>query len=869
MYFRSFQSRRMARGNVGRFALAALAAVSLSSCDRSEVSAPNPVQIQRDFDHLAFRVRVDVEQGTVTVLRPNAFASANVMASPIKDAPTTSSIISTDGIELTTENFRRFNFGGTSIVRFDMTITNKFNTVDLVTPTWPAPPAGVQGILLFPYRAVATGGDLRRSVDASADWNGTGGSSGAPHNFFNATDCQRDDDCFRWEAFPAPLGAGRFTAPQTVGFTFDSRVTSFDAYLILAADLADQAPRPAGTIAGVVTSPERGPLGTVGISVEAGNFSGATNAAGEYTITGVSSGPRTVSLTRIPSGCTMPASQSIRLERETGQTVNFSMTCTPIQLTANAGADRDVGRGAPVTLDGSGSVETSDDPVTLTWTQVSGPDVTGGVGYLTGTSPTFTAPADVSSVEFDLRLSDGFTTGAADRVQVNVQEDPGNAVFVSVDGRDFNSGTRESPYLTINAAINAAAERNADVYVSAGTYSTPGFSIGIALRSGVSIYGGFAPGTWVRDRAAHVTRVTNQFRVVAGVDVHDLTIDGFHFESGTSSFFSASSQGIWLHSSSNVVISHNVIRAGAGSPGLHGSNGPDGPTGANGAGGGPGSDDEQSNSNFGGAGGFGGSLGLSGGNGGRGGAEGDHDGARGNPGVGVFAGAGGAGGFGGSTGGRGGDGGTGGPGFNGSNGVAFAASIAQYTDDNWQPRSAQSGQRGQAGSGGGGGGGGGGQGCTFCDDGSGNGGGGGGAGGIGGSGGQGGLSGGGSFAIYLWATDAIVIADNEISTSNGGIGGRGGIGGFGGQGGAGGPGNTLDSDEVGAGGNGGNGGRGGNGGIGAGGNGGPSIAIVQGGVVTQATLIRNTISVGNGGAPGPSAGMPGFAGEAAEMKIIP
>src|SRR5947208_2502044 len=71
---------------------------------------------------------------------------------------------------------------------------------------------------------------------------------------------------------------------------------------------------------------------------------------------------------------------------------------------ADAGVDQDVDRGSAVVLDGSGSAGTG--ALTYTWTQRSGPDVTGGTGTLSGATPQFAAPSRVSTLEFDLVVAD-------------------------------------------------------------------------------------------------------------------------------------------------------------------------------------------------------------------------------------------------------------------------------------------------------------------------------------------------------------------------------------------------------------------------------------------------------------------------------
>jgi hypothetical protein len=104
-------------------------------------------------------------------------------------------------------------------------------------------------------------------------------------------------------------------------------------------------------------------------------------------------------------------------------------------LSAHAGQDQDVAVSSVVRLDGTGSMSTG---VTLTWTQLSGPPV----GTLSGATPTFTAPADVSTLVFELAVS---------------------------RGNDANPGSRAQPFASVQAAINAAhaADRRGDVSLAA------------------------------------------------------------------------------------------------------------------------------------------------------------------------------------------------------------------------------------------------------------------------------------------------------------------------------------------------------------------------------------------------------------------
>ena len=91
-----------------------------------------------------------------------------------------------------------------------------------------------------------------------------------------------------------------------------------------------------------------------------------------------------------------------------------SMNNPPV---ANAGPDQLVTGGSVVTLNGSGSSDINNDPITYAWTQISGPAVT-----LTGSNtayPTFATSRANATLVFELKVSDGggFTT---DQVQVQV-----------------------------------------------------------------------------------------------------------------------------------------------------------------------------------------------------------------------------------------------------------------------------------------------------------------------------------------------------------------------------------------------------------------------------------------------------------------
>ena len=531
--------------------------------------------------------------------------------------------------------------------------------------------------------------------------------------------------------------------------------------------------------------------------------------------------------------------------------------------TADAGADQEVSAGDTVTLDGSGSVDPDGDDLEYTWTQIHGPSI--GSGTLTGANPTFTAPSEVCTLAYDLRVDDGAGYSFADRVWIFVMHKGGGGIYVAVGGDDTHEGTRTSPRKTIQAGIDAASAAGGDVYVSAGVYNES-----ITLANGVSIYGGFDPSAWVRDSfnpsytPLFTCAIQGGTLAVDGNGISDAVIEGLTITSSDAITPGGGSYGMRLVYSA-VTLRHCTITAGNGAPGVNGANGANGLSGENGVAGQDGAKDNARNGN----GGRGGN-GYGGGNGGRGGDGGysSTDGENGENGyVGLYGGSAGTGGSGGDWGsylfggGENGDPGT--IGSNGSNGTYGACGSSGLLHNNlWVSSPGIDGADGTPGNGGGGGGGGGGQ-VTTATDGTGNGGGGGGGGGEGGHGGHGGQGGGGSFGLFIIESN-ITIENCTIRSGNGGSGGAGGTGGTSGPGGAGGAGAVYGNDEIGEGGNGGAGGNGGSGGHGGGGAGGPSFSICKYGWFS--TIIpRDTILIhGSGGAGGASAGNAGQAGEAGQ-----
>ena len=308
-------------------------------------------------------------------------------------------------------------------------------------------------------------------------------------------------------------------------------------------------------------------------------------------------------------------------------------------------------RGDLVALNASGSTDPDGDPLTYAWTQVSGPDVTGGIGRFVGATPTFVAPPEVSTLFFDLTVNDGHGESPADSIQINVFEPTGFKIFVDRNsGSDeVGDGSREMPYASIVYAVGSINGPNQDIHVMAlegdDAYTE---TRTISLPVTTSLYGGYGPG-WVRDVANTKTRVlgapiairigpVNEEAWVSGFDVSaaDATESGqdsvtLLADSGSTTLYiehnmlaagsagagtkegiqAGTSYGIIVSGVSDVEIRHNAVTAGSGGAGATGSAGTGGADAKSDGGNGSGA--------TGGSGGTGAVAGIGGGAGGKGG----------------------------------------------------------------------------------------------------------------------------------------------------------------------------------------------------------------------------------------------------------
>lgn len=423
-------------------------------------------------------------------------------------------------------------------------------------------------------------------------------------------------------------------------------------------------------------------------------------------------------------------------------------------------------------------------------------------------------------------------------------------IFVSSSkGNDANPGTKASPVKTLAQAETLAKLGKPRVYACAETFAEQ-----LTLRSGVSLFGGIDCTAWkVTGKSTIAAPISPAIigKSIANVRIERFDVRAPNATSGQSSI------GALFDTATAIVFVDSVIHAGlggAGAPGAPGSNGVVGNVGGNGP-------DAVTFIGCSGKVSVGGAPGMNQ----RPGGKGSDLQCYAFPTPGVDAPGAGA------TCGKAGvvtattcsNAPAGCDGGKGANGVA-GSSLGVISAMGYTPAtSGMSGASGTVGTGGGGGGSGQGKPDPSTPTGTtgGGGGGGGGAGGFG-TGGSGGTSGGASIGVLSNASD-LTFVRTPIATQGGGAGGAGGNAGVGGAGGTPGKGGhgkcTTFPCETSDGCAGGSGGRGGDGGAGGGGGGGPSIGIAYHGTA-PALDVTSTITLGLGGAGGPSSGNAGAKG---------
>jgi hypothetical protein len=220
----------------------ALAVAAIAGCSPDEaVTGPETPSPPSDLHARAFELTIDVATGRVSVGSPPAVAQASTAPGGLSLSLLGSDIVELHASDCTFTSIPK----NTKQKRcsLELAVANRLRFADLVTPTssFPKPPQGVDGLLVYPltYAGLSTSGGVPATPNALWDE--------APANFYNdfagACSTTITSDCSRWERYPAPLAAGETSAPRTVGFDVDKTAQKVSAYILVAADVRDAAPR--------------------------------------------------------------------------------------------------------------------------------------------------------------------------------------------------------------------------------------------------------------------------------------------------------------------------------------------------------------------------------------------------------------------------------------------------------------------------------------------------------------------------------------------------------------------------------------------------------------------------------------------------
>ena len=139
-------------------------------------------------------------------------------------------------------------------------------------------------------------------------------------------------------------------------------------------------------------------------------------------------------------------------------------------------------------------------------------------------------------------------------------------VYVSASGDNTTGNSWATAYNSIQAGVDAAAERGEDVWVAAGVYPV---SSPVQLRSQVAVYGGFPqtgnPVFENRDPVAFVTTLDGQGavpHVLSCSSVSDIRVDGFTITGGSTSGSGTDREGGGIYGSdmsgSNIIANCTI-----------------------------------------------------------------------------------------------------------------------------------------------------------------------------------------------------------------------------------------------------------------------------------------------------------------------
>jgi hypothetical protein len=212
-----------------RFPVAAGAFMLAAACS-TEPTSPAAAIPSHDLRSQAIQLTVDLTTGTMQTGRPKPAGGAS------------HALIGDEGIVIAGIN----NMVCAPIARtspqqkrctFGMDLLNAFQSTDLITPkTFPRPPQGTNGVLIFPFAASSDGSG--GWAEPSPDWNL------GPINMFNDFgNCSgaAKTDCYRYKLVASPFRALAFAYDLPVGFDVPADANKITAYIVVAADLRENA----------------------------------------------------------------------------------------------------------------------------------------------------------------------------------------------------------------------------------------------------------------------------------------------------------------------------------------------------------------------------------------------------------------------------------------------------------------------------------------------------------------------------------------------------------------------------------------------------------------------------------------------------
>ena len=139
-----------------------------------------------------------------------------------------------------------------------------------------------------------------------------------------------------------------------------------------------------------------------------------------------------------------------------------------------------------------------------------------------------------------------------------------DGIFVDAAGLDTNAGTKEAPVKSITKAVALAQGGVGRVYVCAGSYAET-----VSLTAAVSVYGGFACGTYAYSGVLPVVTAAAGQSALLITGVTDVTVEDMQFVSVDASGTDASGNGnssiaAFVSSSTGVTFKRSTFKAGAG-----------------------------------------------------------------------------------------------------------------------------------------------------------------------------------------------------------------------------------------------------------------------------------------------------------------